>query len=509
MTPDPVTRNALLVAVIYLAFGVTWILLSDHQLALLVTDADALSRAQSRKGLLFMGLTTVLLFVVARHTLRRQETAHRMERKAQDRFRLLTESAPVGIYHADAEGRVTFVNPRITELTELPAGKICAYGWVDSVYAADRERVLSHWQACVASGAEFRETYRFVRPDGSILWAADNAVPERDDSGRMQGYIGTVTDVTRFVEIEQRLRIDAAALGNTYDGILVVDTGLNIISVNRALVLATGYTEEELLGRTPDLLCSGRHAAAHSAEQHAALRDTGSWRGEVWNRRKNGEVYATWLAISTVRNELHESTHFVYVYTDITTLKESEDRLRTLAHFDPLTSIPNRLLLHSRLEHAIEQAARRGGQLAFLFIDLDDFKQVNDRYGHAAGDELLVNVAARLRARVRSEDTLARLGGDEFVVLLEVLERPEDAARVARALLAALEAPFPLPGGRETRVRASIGISVFPSDGRERDELVHAADAAMYRAKTGGGDRFGFFTGSAPGRPDDGGRAAP
>src|SRR5690606_211797 len=185
-------------------------------------------------------------------------------------------------------------------------------------------------------------------------------------------------------------------------------------------------------GETPRLLQSGRHGSDFFRAMWAELIDSGNWQGEIWNRRKNGEIFPVWVTISAVRNERDDPTHYVAVFTDITKLKQSEEELERLAHFDPLAGLPIRLLLQSRLELAVEQAQRRRHHVGVLFIDLDDFKKINDSLGHIIGDELLVAVSSRLRERVRSEDTLARLGGDEFVVLLEELPRAETAATVAR-----------------------------------------------------------------------------
>jgi diguanylate cyclase (GGDEF)-like protein/PAS domain S-box-containing protein len=290
------------------------------------------------------------------------------------------------------------------------------------------------------------------------------------------------------------LRLDAAAFASTSDGVMIADLDERIISVNRAFMETTGYAEAELLGQSPRILQSGRHSRDFYRGMWFALSRGGSWRGEIWNRRKSGETFPVWLNISTVHDARGDPTHYVAIYTDISKLKESEEKLKYLAHYDPLTDLPNRLLMQSRLDHAIAQAQRHNHHVSILFIDLDDFKQVNDSLGHVVGDELLMQVARRLRARLRNEDTLARLGGDEFVVLLEKLERADGAATVARAMLSETAVPFQLRGGRELYVRGSIGISVFPGDGATASELLRAADTAMYQAKAAGGDRFLFFT---------------
>jgi diguanylate cyclase (GGDEF)-like protein len=242
------------------------------------------------------------------------------------------------------------------------------------------------------------------------------------------------------------------------------------------------------------LLQSGRHDRSFYLSMWNALREAGCWQGEVWNRRKSGEIYPEWLTLSTVRDETGQPTHYVGVFTDISHLKNVEARLSHLAHHDPLTGLPNRLLALSRLAHAIEVAQRKGQRLAVLCLDLDRFKTVNDSLGHSAGDELLCAVAARLRMRLREEDTLGRLGGDEFMVLLEDLDAPEGAALVAGNLIGALTDSFVLGDGAEVFMHASIGVSLYPDDGDDHLTLIRNADAAMYRAKGEGRNTFCFYT---------------
>ena len=293
---------------------------------------------------------------------------------------------------------------------------------------------------------------------------------------------------------EDRLRQSAAVFENTREGVLVTDTELRITMVNRAFCDITGYAEQEVLGLNPSLLASGQHDRDFFAAIWSDIKSAGHWQGEIWNRRKNGEVYPELLSISAVKNELGQPVNYVGVFTDISKLKASEERLDFLAHHDPLTRLPNRLLMNSRLEHAIEFATREKRKLALLVIDLDRFKDVNDSYGHAIGDELLQQVADRLATRLRSVDTLTRLGGDEFTVLLESIVHEEDAARVANIIIAALCEPWWLSNGVQVSIGASIGISLFPEHGASAAELFQHADAALYRAKAEGRGRYKYFT---------------
>ncbi|EXJ15436.1 EAL domain-containing protein [Imhoffiella purpurea] len=296
------------------------------------------------------------------------------------------------------------------------------------------------------------------------------------------------------VEADAKLREAAAVFESAHEGVIVTDLDSNIIRVNPAYTQITGYSAEEVRDQTPRILQSGHQDITFYRTLWTSLKTVGHWQGEIWNRRKNGELYPQLLSISTVYDPQGAPSHYVGVMTDISQLKQSEARLEHLVHFDPLTNLPNRRLLLSRVQHAIEQAGRKRKRVALLFIDLDRFKHVNDSLGHPVGDELLVALTERLRTRLREEDTLGRLGGDEFLVLLENLDRPEDAGKVARILLELLEEPFWLPSGPTLFIGASIGISLFPDDGDSVTELVKHADVAMYQAKEHGRNTYSFYT---------------
>ena len=294
-------------------------------------------------------------------------------------------------------------------------------------------------------------------------------------------------------EGEDRNRLHAAALESTQDGVIVTDMRRNIVSVNRAFTEITGYSQADAVGQTTDFLRSDRQ----DSNFHAQLRDSvlqhGRWQGELWSQRKDGTYQVLWSSVATVSDVNGLPTHMVTVFTDITAQKESESRLQQLVHVDSLTGLPNRLMVLSRMEHALAAARRQHCKVAVLYIDLDNFKNVNDSLGHNAGDQLLVGVAQRLAQRTRRDDTLARLGGDEFILLLENLRGGEDAATVAQELLHLLSSPFDV-GPSEVYVQASIGISLYPDDGTEVDDLLRDADSAMYQAKRAGRGTYRYYT---------------
>ena len=330
---------------------------------------------------------------------------------------------------------------------------------------------------------------------GEWVWVLTcGRVVEWDLDGNPVMMSGTHTNITDRKKSEQTLRQTAIAFGNTQEGIVVFDKEMRVLSSNAAFTQITGYEFSEIEGKTTDFLCSGRHDEAFFNGVLSELQDQGVWQGEIWNRRKNGEIYPQLTSINSVHDDHGVVTNYVTVFNDISAIKASEEQLVFLAYHDPLTLLPNRILLLSRLEHARNVVRRDGGHMALLLIDLDRFKDVNDSYGHLMGDYLLQRVSERLQSRLRSIDTLSRLGGDEFAILLEALTKSDVAAVVATDVLTALAEPWFLPNGTEVSVGASIGISMFPGPATNGEELLQQADAAMYRAKTEGRGRYRYFS---------------
>ncbi|RVT42811.1 EAL domain-containing protein [Rheinheimera sediminis] len=295
-------------------------------------------------------------------------------------------------------------------------------------------------------------------------------------------------------QFESSLQQAAAVFESTREGIMVTDASNRIIQVNQSLLQMLGYEESEVLGNTPAMFASGRHDQHFYIKMWQELSTKGHWQGEVWNRRKNGEIYPELLSISTIVDTNQQITHYVAVFADITQLKASEQELAYLAHHDVLTDLPNRLLMSSRLQNAVDLAKRDQRQFAVLMMDLDRFKYINDSFGHPAGDELLKLVAASLRQRLRDIDTVARFGGDEFIILLEQLHQSEDAARFATDLINDMSQPWLLSNNVEVRIGASIGISIYPAHGTDGSTLLSNADAALYRAKEQGRGRFAYYS---------------
>ncbi|WP_231505745.1 EAL domain-containing protein [Guyparkeria halophila] len=292
---------------------------------------------------------------------------------------------------------------------------------------------------------------------------------------------------------ERNLQLAEKVIQTSLEGIMITDAKGRIMRVNPAFTDLTGYRPEEVIGHSPAVLQSGRHDKAFYDRMWATLNRDGQWRGEIWNRRKNGEIYPELLTIKAITDEDGAISHYAALFSDITELKENERQIRHLAYYDPLTGLPNRRLFHDRLDLAIAHAHRSGGRLAVLFIDLDHFKKINDTLGHAVGDELLEVVAGKLTACLREDDSVARTGGDEFLALLPEIEDFEPVADIAQRIIDSLSQPVVLEG-RELVIGCSVGVAFYPDDGEDSEALLKHADIAMYRAKQSGRNTYSLFT---------------
>ncbi len=323
----------------------------------------------------------------------------------------------------------------------------------------------------------------------------------RPSDGDYRAFFAVSEELQRLIAgIELKLKQDLLAtvqmntriLEATGEAVVITDARGVITDVNGAFQQITGYSRTDVDGSTPAILASGRHGPEFYAEMWRAIQTTGAWQGEIWNRRKNGEVYPEWLSITTLSGEDGGVAHYLGVFSDLTVAKRNEDRLYRLAYHDPLTGLANRPLVLEQLKQSIARASRNRNHFAVMFIDLDRFKRVNDTLGHNAGDMLLRDVAERLKSGVRATDTVGRLGGDEFVIILENLAGQREAATIAEKLLERMAVPF-LLSGTEVFTSASVGIALYPTNGLTVEGLVKAADMAMYHAKEEGRNTFRFF----------------
>lgn len=317
-------------------------------------------------------------------------------------------------------------------------------------------------------------------------------VPVKREEGMLVGVLGIARDITERKEAQERLELSALVFKNSSESIQITNANNEIVAVNPAFERISGYTQDEVLGKNPSILNSGRQDKAFYAAMWESINATGFWQGELWNRRKNGELYAAWLTINVAYNDDGSIRNYIELCTDFTKEKEAEDLIWRQANFDFLTGLPNRSMFMDRLRQEIIKSHRVGSKLALMIVALDNFKDINDAYGHEIGDRLLVEAARRITETVRDIDVIGREGGDEFGVILTELHDLNDVGFIARQLLQILAAPFKL-GDRIAYITASIGIAIYPDDGKDNESLLRNADHAIHVAKEGGRNRISYF----------------
>ncbi|MCZ7562658.1 MAG: EAL domain-containing protein [Burkholderiales bacterium] len=425
-----------------------------------------------------------------------RKSAEERVRRSEERFRHLTALASDWYWEQDAEFRFTLVSDSAQAAgRRSPSGEIGKTRW-EVPNAASEDTWQAH-RAVLEAHRPFRGfEYVQIADDGEAQWLSVSGDPMFDEAGRFVGYRGTGTNITARKRAEEALRLSRRAIEASTNGILVADATAGdypIIFANPAFEAMTGYSADEVRGRNPRFLHRDDTDQVGLAEIRAALRDGRAVTTELRNYRKDGTLYRSELSISPVRDDAGRISHWLGVATDVTERKRYEAELERQANYDPLTGLANRSLLFDRIRQAAAHTERSGRAMAVLLLDLDRFKLINDGFGHVFGDELLRTVSGRLRGCVRRDDTVARLGGDEFVVMLTDMAREDDASNVAGKILEAVAQPVSIEG-RELVVTASIGIAIFPRDGREPEALLKNADAAMYRSKEHGRNAFEFYT---------------
>ena len=424
------------------------------------------------------------------------DAQHRVEKDLADmgaRLRATLEATADGILLLDWNGAIVNINRRFAHIWQIP----------DELLLADNDQAVFDFLASRVQGPEiYRNRLAEIHPDSDdetldILKLHDDRFLERKShpaklGKQIIGRVFTFADITEHKARESRLKLAASVFSHAYEGIMITDAEGTLVDVNAAFSQITGYTREDAIGQNTRLLKSGRQDPAFYRALWNELDARGHWEGEVWNRHKDGTLYAARLNITSVRDVIDTSLHYVGMISDITELKEHQQRLEHMAHYDALTGIPNRVLLADRLSMAIKQAQRRQRGLALVYLDVDGFKEVNDTYGHDAGDQLLIALAQRLRNKLRGGDTLARLGGDEFVAVLADLDNRTECEHVLHRLLHATTTPIDI-GQTTVQVSASFGVTLYPQDDGDADTLLRHADQAMYQAKQAGKNRYHIF----------------
>jgi diguanylate cyclase (GGDEF)-like protein/PAS domain S-box-containing protein len=475
----------------------------DHEHRLLGYKAGAVDYIQKPVDDLIL-LSKVAIFIelynnrhAAQRELLRSEAMRIASAENEMRFRQALTDAPIPIMLRTEDGEIVLLNRMWTELTG---------------YTLQDIPTVRHWQVKAYSEDKLEEVQRIAEQlFASDTWTAMGEFDIRAANGSRLVWdlrsgplaplpdgrrlsITMAADVTERKRAEEEMRLASLVFQNSSEGMTVTDKDGTIISINPAFTALTGYVQEDVIGKNPRILKSGRHDAEFYQAMWHDLDSSGHWEGEIWNRRKNGEIFAERLTINTIYNEEGVPYRRVALFSDITQKKASEELIWQQANFDPLTGLPNRSMFHDRLEQEMKKAHRSNSPLALMFLDLDEFKAVNDTLGHDMGDVLLKEAAQRLCNCIRETDTVARLGGDEFTVILTDLdEQFQNVELVAEAILHKLEEPFAL-GDKSVHISASIGITFYPEDGLTFDELLKNADQAMYAAKDQGRNCYHYFT---------------
>ncbi|MDT4330938.1 EAL domain-containing protein [Methylomonas sp. MED-D] len=419
--------------------------------------------------------------------------AERTLRQKEYYQRALLDNIPHAIWLKDRDSRFLAVNQEFSAIFDAGTpDELVGKSDLDIAPPELAERYRADDRTVMATRANLVVEEEII-DRGLRKWYETYKAPVIDQSGELLGSVGFARDVSERRKAEENLRLAALVYQNSSEAMVVTDADNNILSVNPAFTLMTGYAADEVVGRNPRVLKSDQHDAGFYRELWRALEETGTWHGEIKNRRKDGRIYVEELTINTIYDASGHPQRRVALFSDITQRKQSEEQIWRQANFDPLTGLPNRRMFRDRLEQEIKKAHRMGQMFALMFIDLDRFKEVNDTLGHDIGDQLLKETAQRLQLCVRESDTVARLGGDEFTIILGELDEPRSAEPIARHLLEQLSAPFQLAEDT-TYVSASIGITFYPTDSTDLSELLKNADQAMYAAKNRGRNAYSFFT---------------
>jgi len=459
-------------------------------------DDEALAVEAVRSGaqdyLVKSDVTPHLLTRVVRYAIERQRTGASL-RASEARLTALFEhmSSGVAVLQADQDGQefvFSAFNHAAEQLDQINREQLIQRNLREVFPGVEEFGILEVFRRVWKTGTAERFPTTFYRDERIAGWR-ENYVYKLP-SGEI---VAIYDDVSERRKSEENLRLAAKVFESSTNGILITDTAGHILSINAAFTRITGYTLAEIQGETPRILKSGRHDNAFYHKLWSSLLADGHWQGEIWNKRKNGEVYPEWMSIGNVLNDKGETTHFVGTFTDISQRKAADERINYLSHHDALTGLPNRTLLHDRIAQILAVCQHLHCKAALLLIDLDRFKNINESLNHDFGDHLLQLVAERLGECIRTFDTLARSGGDEFVVLMGEVHQLGEISAMAKKILAAMNQPFQIEA-QEIIITCSVGISVFPDDGDNTQALLKNADVAMYRAKEQGRNNCQFYT---------------
>ncbi len=490
--------NAFQIVVRFLIFGVLWILVSDHLLNYLVQDTAVTQQMQSFKGIVFVALSALLIYVLE---IRNEHAETRRKNDAireKDRLAQILNVSPAVIYSLLEEAphtqrfKVDFVGDNVLRVTGFaPKEWLDPTFWRCKVHPDDLFKVDAAQLELTNKHSAVHE-YRFLHQDGRYRWINDRMVLLRDEATQSARIIGSWLDVTEQREAQAQTALVAHVFETSQEGIFITDAAGRFVSVNQTFTTVTGYTMDDLAGKTPKVLQSGRQDAAFYKAMWEQITSAGRWEGEVWNRRRTGEVYPEWLIVSTIRDAEGKAVQYLGIFTETSSHKAAEERIQRLANYDSLTGLPNRALLNDRAQLAIHAAVVSQVSMAVMHVNVDRFAHINESFGHQVGDQLLVEMAKRLASNLKPEETVSRIGGDDFVLLLPKT-RANSVAQLAIQIMDSLGEPFVVED-QTLRITASIGIAEFPENGSNFLQLTQAAESAVHEAKRAGRNTVHFFS---------------
>lgn len=410
-------------------------------------------------------------------------------KQIENKFKFLYEEAPYPYQSLNEKGIICNVNKKWLEVTGYEKDEVIGQKFIN--FTKEPYEYLKEKFQIILSGTHIEhERIKMKKKNNDIFIASFTGnISNINDEIRTHCIF---KDITEEEKIEKKLKLSDIVFENTTEGIIITDENNEIISVNGAFTNITGYTFEEIKNKSPKILKSGRHDSEFYSKLWFELQTNGSWKGEIWNRKKSGEIYPEWLNLSIVKDSNGKILNYVALFSDISKIKKSNEKIEYLAHHDPLTNLPNRLLLKARLDKSIDKSIDLKQKLAILFIDIDNFKLINDSYGHSIGDKIINLVAQRLQKNIRKNDTISRIGGDEFIIVIEDIIEQKNIEKIAKSILHDFMEPLKLEQYLfDTTI--SIGISLFPDNGLNVEELIKQADTAMYSAKNAGKNQYHFY----------------
>ncbi|SCZ10478.1 PAS domain S-box protein [Alkaliphilus peptidifermentans] len=406
-------------------------------------------------------------------------------------FQQLFENCPEAMVMLDSKDRVMNINHSFEKTFQYSLEEVMGQNIKEIIVPEELSNEADLWSQEIISGGFIKKESKRKCKDGSLIDVDILGYPVVDND-HQRGIYGIYKDISTRKEFERKLTLFAKVLENNTEGVIIIDKHGKIQWVNRAFTTITGYTRSEVSNLNPSILKSLRHNDSHYKDMWKNILEKGKWQGEIWNRRKNGEVYPQWLNIFSIK-ENDVATHYAAIIRDITESKQREEKINYLAFRDCLTGLYNRTMFNERLNQVLAAAKRKEQFIGLLFMDMDGFKNINDTLGHRAGDQLLQLIADKLLSNTRESDTVARIGGDEFIILLPEVDEITQISKVAKKITRIFRKPWEVED-HVFNITASIGVSVYPNDGVDPEELIKKADSAMYKAKDEGKNQYRFYS---------------